>query len=102
MNQPMAPFSFFSTIFVHDMDYEKEQIPQAVLLHELAHTRQKHSFDMIFIELLQILFWFNPLILLYKRAMRLNHEYLADAAVLQAKTDLFAYQNQLLNNVFRN
>ena len=58
------------------------QIPKEVLLHEETHAKQKHSLDVVFIEIFQILFWFNPFIYLIKRSIKLNHEFLADQSVL--------------------
>ncbi|MEL6250845.1 MAG: M56 family metallopeptidase [Bacteroidota bacterium] len=52
-----------------------------LLKHELAHVKQKHSLDILWIEFLHCLAWLNPVIILFKRAMRLNHEFLADQAV---------------------
>ncbi len=52
---------------------------------------------MIFIELLQTIFWFNPLFILYKKAIQLNHEYLADDAVIKHCDDIPAYQYLLLD-----
>jgi hypothetical protein len=89
-------------VFVNAEDYKNGRITKELLLHEFAHITQRHSLDIIFVELLQIMFWFNPLILLYKKAIRLNHEYLADSAVLNADIDLSGYQKLLLNFVFRN
>ena len=51
--------------------------------HELTHIRQKHSYDIVFIELLNILFWLSPMVYLYKKSLKNVHEYLADAAVLK-------------------
>ncbi len=53
------------------------------MLHEEAHASQKHSLDILFVELLQIIFWFNPLFYFIKRSIKLNHEFLADRAVLK-------------------
>lgn len=90
------PHSFFNYLFVNKEQYKKEQIPQSVIDHEVAHARQKHSFDILFIELAQWFFWFNPLIFLLKRDIRLNHEFLADEAVINQGHSLEEYQNTLL------
>src|SRR5690606_3931766 len=63
---------------------------------EYVHAKQKHSIDILVVELLQIVFWFNPLLYLIKRSVKLNHEFLADRAVLNRGTDTAAYQNILL------
>ena len=56
---------------------------QDILEHERTHVKSRHSVDVLLIELIQITFWFNPMIYFYKTALRQTHEYLADAAVLQ-------------------
>ncbi|MEM7103097.1 MAG: M56 family metallopeptidase [Bacteroidota bacterium] len=78
-----APFSFFNMMFLSsDSGMEAEDEVQ-VINHELAHIREKHSFDVLITELLRILFWFHPMVYFYQRSIRNTHEFLADAAVLQ-------------------
>lgn len=77
------PFSFFNFIFINthitqDIDF------QNIIQHEKAHVQQKHLFDVVFLELLNIVFWCSPFIYLYKNSLRIVHEYLADAAVLRS------------------
>jgi len=55
---------------------------KAIIKHELTHIKSRHSYDVFFVEILHVLFWWNPLIYLYKRELRQLHEYLADAMVL--------------------
>lgn len=95
------PYSFFQFIIVSKAEYEKGQIDYDLIIHEQAHCNQHHSFDIIFIEIIKILFWFNPIIWILKKEIQLNHEYLADKKVLQTQ-DLKSYQDILLNLVFRN
>ncbi len=90
------PHSFFKYIFLNKSIYEANAIPREVLLHEEAHAKQLHSIDIIAIELLQIVFWFHPLIYILKHKVKLNHEFLADQAVLKLGTDTRTYQNILL------
>jgi len=78
-----TPFSFMHFIFVYqNMDFSEEEWEQ-VLLHEKTHIEGGHTLDVLLTEVLGILFWFNPLIYLYKNAIRNVHEYLADAAVIK-------------------
>lgn len=91
----ILPFSFSSLIFVAKRDYEQGLEPE-LLAHEIAHVRQQHSLDLIFVELLSVVFWFNPILRLYKRAIQANHEFLADEAVNQQFQNVPAYQNLLL------
>lgn len=91
--------SFFNTIYINHKDYT-EKGASAILAHELAHIRQGHSWDIIFVEALRVLFWFNPVLYAYKRAIQLNHEFLADEAVIQqARIDIPTYQYLLLDKI---
>ena len=92
----VSPHTFFSYIFLNKHKYETHQIPKEVLLHEQTHAQQKHSIDVLFIEILLVIFWFNPLIHIIKNYIKLNHEFLADKAVLNKGVETSNYQNVLL------
>ena len=79
------PFSFFKWVFFNNNAIQKDDFQQ-IILHEKAHVTQKHSYDVVFLELLKIAFWWSPLIYLYKKSLVNVHEYLADEAVLQTTT----------------
>ncbi|MCC9072042.1 M56 family metallopeptidase [Flavobacterium sp. F-65] len=96
IEEPILPHSFFNSIFINENDYKNNKLPAELLAHEKAHIQQKHTLDILFIEVLQILFWFNPLLILYKRAIKLNHEFLADEAVIIQLDSVSHYQNLLL------
>ncbi|MEH6535008.1 MAG: M56 family metallopeptidase [Psychroserpens sp.] len=93
----MIPHTFFSYIFLNKYKFENAEIPEEVILHEQTHAKQKHSIDILILEILQILFWFNPLIYFLKRDVKLNHEFLADRAVLQNGIQPSVYQQLLLS-----
>jgi BlaR1 peptidase M56/Gram-negative bacterial TonB protein C-terminal len=76
------PFSFFNYVFINENVLEKGDIPQ-IMEHEQAHVSQGHSYDVILLEVLKIIFWWNPVIYFYRHSLRNIHEYLADAAVLR-------------------
>jgi TonB family protein len=92
-----SAFSFFSYVFVNPSvtDIETKEIVN----HELAHIRQKHWIDLVLVELLCVLQWFNPLIWIYVRFIRQNHEYLADEVALQHTSDPAVYRATLLNQI---
>ena len=94
---PVTPHSFFNYIFFSKNNYETGTIPPEVIVHETAHATQKHSWDIVAIELLRVVFWFNPLLYFIKHSIKLNHEFLADRAVLKQGTDAVAYQKILLD-----
>ncbi|MFC4096174.1 M56 family metallopeptidase [Euzebyella saccharophila] len=91
-----APHTFLHYIFLSREGFENKAIPNEVLLHEAAHVKQKHSLDVLLMELLQIAFWFNPLIFILKNWIKLNHEFLADHAVIKQGTPAKDYQHTLL------
>lgn len=97
LQENFPPHTFFNYIFLNQRKWEANQIPKTVLLHEQTHARQKHSWDVVFIELVQVIFWFNPFVHLFKTAIKLNHEFLADASVLKSHVDTVTYQNILLS-----
>lgn len=97
--EKLTPHTFFNYIFLNEVDYRSGKIAVSILKHELAHARQIHSADVIFMELMQVFCWFNPFIMLYRRGMQLNHEFLADEAVLCNNADVQAYQYLLLNSL---
>ena len=94
-----CPRSFFKLIFLSHSAWQSSQ-RDLLLAHESAHARFAHSFDLIFIQLLHILLWFNPFIILYRRALKEVHEYQADAYV-QKQVGLKPYLDLLLEQSFR-
>ncbi|MGV8094393.1 MAG: M56 family metallopeptidase [Mangrovibacterium sp.] len=93
-----APFSFFSYVFVNPSVSEAEI--GEIVHHEQEHIRQRHWIDLLLSELLCILQWFNPVIWLYSRFIRQNHEYLADESALKRSQDPGKYRAALLNQMF--
>ncbi|HEY9700840.1 MAG TPA: M56 family metallopeptidase, partial [Allocoleopsis sp.] len=77
-----TPFSFFNYIFINKKMIENADY-QEIINHEKAHSIQKHSLDVVSLEILRGMFWLSPVIHFYARSLRNVHEYLADAAVLQ-------------------
>ncbi|ATA89460.1 hypothetical protein CAPN002_19720 [Capnocytophaga stomatis] len=92
LEEECAPHSFWNYIFIN----KKDAYEQKVLLHELTHIRQKHSVDLLFVELLKIVFWFHPVVHLFGKAIRINHEFLADACVVSKHTNIAEYQILIL------
>jgi TonB family protein len=92
-----SAFSFFSYVFVNPSVTEIEI--KEIMNHEIVHIRQKHWLDLIFVELLCILQWFNPVVWIYTRLVRQNHEYIADKVALQRTSDPAIYRAALLNQI---
>ncbi|SCY40660.1 BlaR1 peptidase M56 [Nonlabens sp. Hel1_33_55] len=97
----VVPHSFWNTIYVDIKEYQAGRIPLEVMEHEKAHLDQKHSIDIFSIELMMVFTWFNPLIYIIKYSMKLNHEFLADQAVIEQGVDTKTYQETLLQYAAR-
>ncbi|OAD45335.1 M56 family metallopeptidase [Polaribacter atrinae] len=93
----ILPHTFWNYIFINKKDYKQEKIEEELFTHELTHATQKHTLDVLLIELLQIIFWINPLFIFLKKAIQLNHEFLADEKVNHQHNNTFQYQHILVN-----
>ncbi|MDQ8003301.1 MAG: M56 family metallopeptidase [Pedobacter sp.] len=101
-------FSFFNILFIHP-EMAKNN---AVLKHEIIHIKQKHSWDIVLLELLKICCWFNPVVYLMKTDLTLLHEYIADEkttvaniskheyAMFLIENSMAAYSSSLVNQLF--
>lgn len=92
-----AAYTFFHTVFIGDQLSENDK--KHILSHELVHVKQRHSLDLMFFELLKIIFWFNPLIYIYQTRIAGLHEFIADEEVVKT-TERRTYYEQLLNTAF--
>lgn len=92
-----ATFSFFRYVFLGELLKREDQ--EVVLKHEFVHANQWHSLDLLFFEILRILFWFNPLVYMYQNRITTLHEFIADAEAVKHENKLNYYQN-LLAQVF--
>ena len=86
-------FSFFNYLFLGDNALATDTI----ITHELVHIRQKHSADIIFLELLKSINWFNPCIYLLQNSLKTIHEYIADQHTVSHQTDTHTYAAFLVN-----
>ena len=95
VDQPVAPFSWMNTIVVNRQDYAERNA--LLLIHERSHIRLHHSRDVVFVDLLTVLQWFNPVVWLLSRDLRTVHEYEADEAVLSQGADTAQYITLLMH-----
>ena len=102
LKEKVLPHTFLRYIFINKEEFKNDNSEQYILTHELAHVKQKHSLDVLFIELLQIVFWFIPIFKFYKKAVQLNHEFLADDAVIKLHENITEYQHLLLKTTAQN
>ncbi|PJX20776.1 hypothetical protein CAP47_11095 [Psychroflexus sp. S27] len=92
-----AAFTFLNKIFIGDLLENEAQ--KEILQHEVVHKKQKHSFDLVYYEILKIIFWFHPAIYSLQNQIKLIHEYIADAKVSSRISKKKYYEN-LLNGFF--
>ena len=96
LNGESTAFSFFNLLFIHPALADEA----AVIKHEMVHIKQKHSFDVLFFELVQIICWFNPLLYFIKKDIKLLHEYIADELTTDADVQKHEYALLLIQNSF--
>lgn len=94
--QLMEPYSFFRKIKVQDNLTNRD----VITAHELVHAGQWHSADIILMEIVTIVSWFNPVVFLYKLAIKHIHEFIADRQALECGTDKADYAVLLLSQTF--
>lgn len=90
-NESISSFSFLNWVVLTQEDYESHL--DEIMRHELVHVTQRHSYDILLIEVLQVFFWFNPILIFYKSSLQQIHEYLAD----QETSDKDEYAKFLLS-----
>jgi len=94
-----SPFSFFNSIFISESQKNRKE-NEVIIIHENAHISQYHSLDILFFEILNILFWYNPIFHSMKKEMAVVHEYLADESVLKTGVELKDYSDILLRFLY--
>lgn len=95
-DQHVPPFSFFNNIIFSKHDLNIGTPEPAILTHEKFHVAQKHTIDRLFIEVILLVFWFNPLVWYYRHLLKLNHEFSADHYTTKHLTD-YQYVQSLLD-----
>lgn len=96
----MPTFSFFNFLFWDNTQNLTSEEKDQILHHEQKHIWDRHSYDIIFIEIAKIIWWFNPIIYLIYKDLRMQHEYLADASVLR-ESSIKKYAKTLVKIVFQ-
>ena len=79
-----TPFSFFNYIFWNEDIDIKSMTGNQILQHELTHVKEKHSWDIIFIQINLVFGWFNPIFWLIKKEIEVIHEFIADKKAIQS------------------
>ena len=94
-NTELSPFSWMHYIVMNRSDYEAQDA--AILTHERGHIRLRHSWDLLFVDLLTALQWFNPAMWMLRMDLRTIHEYEADGEVLSKGINARQYQYLLIS-----
>lgn len=94
LDNNQAPFTFFNLLFISRSDYESGNTNE-IIVHEKAHRDEYHSFDIILLEIMTIIQWFNPFVWLFKFSLKSEHEFIADNKVLKEGFDKLKYQKLL-------
>ena len=89
-----SPFSIFHYIVMSMEDYENHR--QNILTHEQEHVRMRHSYDLLLLEVVKVLQWFNPFVWFLENDLKALHEYQADEAVINQGIDAKQYQQLLV------
>jgi len=87
-------YSFYQWIVVPENFFQWEN-HQLILDHESIHLNQKHTFDLILVEIVAAVFWFNPLVKVMQRAINTNLEFIVDQKMIET-TESVLYQKNLL------
>ena len=90
VNDDIPAFSFRRYILISQHDYDTNS--EAILTHELSHIRQGHFYDMMLMELVKIIYWFNPLVYRMNSDLKEIHEFQADEHTLNSGIDATKYQ----------
>ncbi|KFF04705.1 M56 family metallopeptidase [Flavobacterium reichenbachii] len=95
VNENIAPFSYFDYIVYNSSMYTEAEL-ESIIEHEKVHSDQNHTIDILISRIFCILFWFNPISWLYKKAITQNLEFIADSEASKKLSDKKAYQYTLL------
>lgn len=93
---PYSAFSFFNFIFINETILKHNR---DIIAHEMVHCRERHTLDLLSIEVLKIFMWFNPIVYFYHNRITELHEFISDAEVVQT-SDKVRYMNTLLGVTF--
>ena len=95
VSENIAPFSYFDYIVYNSSMYTSSEL-ENIIEHEKVHSDQNHTIDVLISRVFCLLFWFNPIIWLYKKAILQNLEFIADNEASKKISDKKAYQYTLL------
>jgi hypothetical protein len=89
-------FSFFNYIFINP----QLSLKNTIISHELIHLKQRHSWDILFFELLKIINWFNPVVYMLQYSIKELHEFIADGETVKLEQNTNEYTDFLVKNAY--
>nr|WP_294786091.1 M56 family metallopeptidase [uncultured Flavobacterium sp.] len=95
VKENIAPFSYFEYIVYNSSMYTASEL-ENIIEHEKVHSDQNHTVDVLISRVFSVIFWFNPIVWLYKKAIMQNLEFIADSEAAKKLLDKKAYQYTLL------
>ncbi|WP_165830107.1 M56 family metallopeptidase [Flavobacterium hydrophilum] len=95
VSENIPPFSYFQNIVYNSSMYTESEL-ENILEHEKVHSDQNHTIDVLISRFFCLIFWFNPILWLYKKAIVQNLEFIADKEAAKKISDKRAYQYTLL------
>ena len=96
VEESVKPFSFLNQVVISKNDYNSDD-SKMIITHEQEHIKQYHYIDIMFMNLFCIIFWFNPIIWLYKKIAVQNLEHLVDEQCIKQLDNKANYQYLLVN-----
>jgi N-acetylmuramoyl-L-alanine amidase len=94
-----TPFSFFNSIFWNRSIDIHTSFGQQIFNHEIAHIKERHTYDKIFINVTLLFFWINPFFWLIRKELNMIHEFIADKMALE-DADTNAFAEMILASVY--
>lgn len=94
-----TPFSFFNYLFWNREIDLHSSAGQKIFNHEIAHIKEKHTHDKIFLNMVLVLFWINPIFWLIRKELSMIHEFIADKIAVE-DGDISAFSEMILKSIY--
>src|SRR6056297_475966 len=101
LDEDVKPFTFLKFIFISKSDWLNHQNKCELIDHEIHHKNLHHSIDILLVEFLKVIFWFNPVLYFYKILIQSNHEYEVDHKILLNCFDAKSYTHIIIDYTFK-
>lgn len=98
VDMSISPFSWMNNIVLSREDYESDN-RSVIIDHEMTHVRLGHSYDLMMVDLLSAMQWFNPVTMMLRKDLQDVHEFQVDGCVLRDGFDAKEYQYMLLGKI---